>query len=114
MQAVESARDEQQYDGEKLHSHRPRYEGHEKWVQGRDVGRRSGRKSSKRIRQQPLNLRLASPEEANRERGRPGPGGPAGRGAPPKKPFRKEGFNRDGGNFNREGGGGFKARKPKP
>jgi ATP-dependent RNA helicase DeaD len=74
-----------------------------------------------RVRQQPLNLRLASPEEASRERGRPGPGGPGGRGAPPKKPFRKEGFNRDGGNFNREGGGfnrdgggGFKARKPKP
>jgi len=66
-----------------------------------------------RVRQQPLNLRLASPEEASRERGRPGPGGPGGRGAPPKKPFRKEGFNRDGGNFNREGGG-FKPRKPKP
>ncbi|WP_374483414.1 DEAD/DEAH box helicase [Zoogloea sp.] len=65
-----------------------------------------------RVRQQPLNIRLASPEEASRERGRPGPGG---RGAPPKKPFRKEGFNRDGGNnFNRDGGGGFKARKPKP
>ncbi|WP_298623052.1 DEAD/DEAH box helicase [uncultured Zoogloea sp.] len=39
-----------------------------------------------RVRQQPLNLRLASPEEASRERGRP-----AGRGAPPKKPFRKDG-----------------------
>ncbi|MCK6396470.1 DEAD/DEAH box helicase [Zoogloea sp.] len=57
-----------------------------------------------RVRQQPLNLRLASPEEAARERGRPGPGG---RGAPPKKPFRKEGgFDRPGGDF--------KSRKPKP
>jgi len=57
-----------------------------------------------RVRQQPLNIRLASPEEAARERGRPGPGG---RGAPPKKPFRKEGgFDRPGGDF--------KSRKPKP
>ncbi|MDD2991682.1 MAG: DEAD/DEAH box helicase [Zoogloea sp.] len=57
-----------------------------------------------RVRQQPLNLRLASPEEAARERGRSGPGG---RGAPPKKPFRKEGgFDRPGGDF--------KSRKPKP
>ena len=57
-----------------------------------------------RVRQQPLNLRLASPEEASRERGRPGPGG---RGAPPKKPFRKEG------GFDKPAGG-FKApRKPK-
>ncbi|WP_298600830.1 DEAD/DEAH box helicase [Zoogloea sp.] len=51
-----------------------------------------------RVRQQPLNIRLASPEEASRERG--------GRGAPPKKPFRKEG------GFDKPGG--FKARKPKP
>ncbi len=57
-----------------------------------------------RVRQQPLNIRLASAEEAARERGRPGPGG---RGAPPKKPFRKEGgFDRPGGDF--------KSRKPKP
>ena len=56
-----------------------------------------------RVRQQALNLRLASPEEAARERGRPGPGG---RGAPPKKPFRKEGgFDRPGGDF--------KPRKPR-
>ena len=56
-----------------------------------------------RVRQQQLNIRLASPEEAARERGRPG--GP-GRGAPAgKKPFRKDGFagNKD-----------FKPRKPKP
>ena len=51
-----------------------------------------------RVRQQALNIRLASPEEASRERG--------GRGAPPKKPFRKEG------GFDKPGG--FKARKPKP
>ncbi|MBL8433598.1 MAG: DEAD/DEAH box helicase [Zoogloea sp.] len=51
-----------------------------------------------RVRQQPLNIRLASPEEASRERG--------GRGAPPKKPFRKEG------GFDKPGG--FKTRKPKP
>ena len=56
-----------------------------------------------RVRQQPLNIRLASPEEASRERGsRPG-----GRAAPPKKPFRKEG------GFDKPAGG-FKARKPKP
>ncbi|MBN8285161.1 DEAD/DEAH box helicase [Zoogloea sp.] len=56
-----------------------------------------------RVRQQALNLRLASPEEAARERGRPGPGG---RGAPPKKPFRKEGgFDRPAGDF--------KPRKPR-
>ena len=55
-----------------------------------------------RVRQQPLNLRLASPEEASRERGRP-----AGRGAPPKKPFRKDG---PPGGFS----GGFKGpKKPK-
>lgn len=57
-----------------------------------------------RVRQQQLNIRLASPEEAARERGRPG--GPGGRGAPAgKKPFRKDGFagNKD-----------FKPRKPKP
>ena len=56
-----------------------------------------------RVRQQQLNIRLASPEEAARERGRPG--GP-GRGAPAgKKPFRKDGFagNKD-----------FKPRKSKP
>jgi ATP-dependent RNA helicase DeaD len=52
-----------------------------------------------RVRQQLLNIRLASPEEASRERG--------GRGAPPKKPFRKEG------GFDKPAGG-FKARKPKP
>lgn len=52
-----------------------------------------------RVRQQPLNLRLASPEEASRERGRP-----AGRGAPPKKPFRKDG---PAGGFS----GGFKGPK---
>ena len=51
-----------------------------------------------RVRQQALNIRLASPEEASRERG--------GRGAPPKKPFRKEG------GFDKPAGG-FKARKPK-
>ena len=51
-----------------------------------------------RVRQQLLNIRLASPEEASRERG--------GRGAPPKKPFRKEG------GFDKPAGG-FKARKPK-
>jgi len=57
-----------------------------------------------RVRQQQLNIRLASPEEAARERGRPS--GPGGRGAPAgKKPFRKDGFagNKD-----------FKPRKPKP
>ncbi|GEC94791.1 ATP-dependent RNA helicase DeaD [Zoogloea ramigera] len=52
-----------------------------------------------RVRQQLLNIRLASPEEASRERG--------GRGAPPKKPFRKEG------GFDKPACG-FKARKPKP
>ena len=52
-----------------------------------------------RVRQQLLNIRLASPEEASRERG--------GRGAPPKKPFRTEG------GFDKPAGG-FKARKPKP
>jgi len=57
-----------------------------------------------RVRQQPLNLRLASPEEAGRERGRPAG---AGRGAPPKKPFRKDG---PPGGFS----GGFKGpKKPK-
>ena len=56
-----------------------------------------------RVRQQALNIRLANPEEAARERGRPGPGG---RGAPPKKPFRKEG------GFDRQGGD-FKPRKPR-
>ncbi|TYC56130.1 DEAD/DEAH box helicase [Zoogloea oleivorans] len=63
-----------------------------------------------RVRQQPLNIRLASPEEASRERGgRPGPGGPgaAPRSAGPKKPFRMEGFDRPA-------GGDFKSRKPKP
>jgi|APMI01.1.fsa_nt_gi ATP-dependent RNA helicase DeaD len=62
-----------------------------------------------RVRQQPLNIRLASPEEASRERGRPGPGGPGGapRGPGPKKPFRKEGFERPAGSD-------FKTRKPKP
>ncbi len=58
-----------------------------------------------RVRQQPLNLRLASPEEAGRERGRPAPGG---RGPAPKKPFRKEG------GFERPAGGFKPPRKPKP
>ena len=61
-----------------------------------------------RVRQQPLNIRLASPEEASRERGRAGPGGP-GRSAPPRKPFRKEGgFDRPAGGF------GKPPRKPRP
>ena len=58
-----------------------------------------------RVRQQALNLRLASPEEAGRERGRPAPGG---RGPAPKKPFRKEG------GFERPAGGFKPPRKPKP
>jgi len=58
-----------------------------------------------RVRQQTLNIRLASPEEAGRERGRPGPGG---RGPAPKKPFRKEG------GFDRPAGGFKGPRKPKP
>jgi len=55
-----------------------------------------------RVRQQALNIRLASPEEASRERG----GG--SRGAGPKKPFRKEGgFDRPAGGF------GKPPRKPR-
>ena len=57
-----------------------------------------------RVRQQPLNLRLASPEEASRERGRPGPGG---RAPGPKKPFRKEG------GFDRPADGFKGPRKPR-
>ncbi|MDD3352590.1 DEAD/DEAH box helicase [Zoogloea sp.] len=59
-----------------------------------------------RVRQQMLNIRLASPEEAARERGRPGPGG---RGVPGKKPFQKDGFRDDFKGGNKD----FKSRKPK-
>ena len=63
-----------------------------------------------RVRQQALNIRLASPEEASRERGA------GSRGAGPKKPFRKEGgFDRPAGGFDRPASGfGKPPRKPRP